>query len=1690
MKTAKLLFLCLLAMSLFGSGIPLAWGEDDEDCANCDPPECDPDDPCCEEGEDGENKFSVFSADVNRMVMDIKLAAKVGEYPLGISRFHSSRTTWADQHRSDFIFGRAGNWRHSYQWRVMYDGETNGCRKLEVVAPDGRVSYYNKKSSNDLFMTYLPSTHSRVWPDGSTNYYLYQIDGTKYHITQSTDGTNYQYRMEGFWDAYSNWYGFAYETNGYLTRVTGPNTNHFFELEYRDLEGAAAPGWIHFTYTNVLAAEVLIPGTWNGWTGTVTRMETNSSGTWEADVELSEGFYRYKFSVRNQGSSTWTILADPDNPLVVGPNSDSLAVVSAEKIIERVTAGDGRSVDYVYDWDWNDGQQMLVMRLREAQYGSGESALYDYYPASYDGNRTMLLTSVDAPHVNGSGRAMLYTYHTNRPYSGQIHEERFLTNSQLVARLEFDPSNSVRRSVVNGAGTTNEYEFATGCGNLTQRSDALGQTWHRTYFGGDGMLQTKVDPMGRTSVYTRTWHFGALLTVSNSCGCGTDKINTFTDDTYPFYLDTQADAAGNVTTYQRDDNHRPTAIYYPDGTSEYFDYNMHGQVTVENKRDGTTWTNSYDDKGRLSRRDGPAGASIGYGYDGYNRVIAETNAVGLVTGYEYNWDGKPTRKVHPDLTEEQWFYDRYGSVTQMVSRSGGITTYGYDNQGRIVRTENPVGAVTETTYDIKGRKVLETSPGGLVVSNNYDSIGRRIRRTYFSDNTYETWTYVYDGLSAYTNRLGAGTTLAYDAKGNITSITDARGNTTLYAYDQLKRVVATENALDEITSRTFDSEGRITSVSDSIGLAISNTYNANGQLMQTILRGSVTNEYEYDILGRRTNIVLNGYSISADEYDAVGRTVWTRNADGLVINKVYNSKGQHYRTYMNDGTYWEYVYTNGWLWKTVDRAGRTSITERNVVGRPVQVIDPAGRTVQYRYDISGNLTNLVDQAGNNTYWNYNTENRQIRKTYMDSTHWDFTYDANGRLSSRTDAKTQTTYYYYDAVGNLTNVNYPNDADVYFTYDALNRRMQINDGIGTTTYAFSSCCGLPESEDGPFVNDTLYFSYTDAKQLVQMTSAFLNVEYTYDELLRLKTIVGPEGTNTYSYEGAGAVWRELEMGNGTAVTRQYDDMLRLTNMMNNANASVLSSFAMSYDNADHRTQVIREDGTRYEYSYDAIGQLTNAAATLVDDTPWQAYRFGYQYDATGNPVEHDKNGLIYSNSFNNLNQNVSTLPGGSLAVLGRVSCAGGTVTVNSVQAQLAPDLIFATTGIPFVLGTNALDTVFTDPYGRSTNRQTTVMVSQKTYRYDANGNLTNDGRIAYLWDDENRLVAARSARSGALLQENRYDGLGRRREKVVYAESGAITNCYIYRDWLVMGVRDGAGNVLETYTHGIDLSGQVGGSAGGIGSILASTRADGTANYHYDFNGNVVQVSGSNQAQLAKYTYSAFGEILLKDGAFDSRYQFSTKEYDISVGLNYYGYRFYDSTSGRWINRDPFYESAGMNLYSFTANSPLTFVDPLGNSIWSDFQDALNTFEDCYNGMKSANDSARKWWDDIQDDYTCCVDGEEVSMSDFPGAVNGDADSTYGVLHCALGVAAKENGVTDACLDIANALWEAYEAINPAYWEWFPQRPSWWPSWMPWKDGSKGLEGWLKDTLSDMNAVKDGYGKGSKEECIPDECKKD
>ena len=116
--------------------------------------------------------------------------------------------------------------------------------------------------------------------------------------------------------------------------------------------------------------------------------------------------------------------------------------------------------------------------------------------------------------------------------------------------------------------------------------------------------------------------------------------------------------------------------------------------------------------------------------------------------------------------------------------------------------------------------------------------------------------------------------------------------------------------------------------------------------------------------------------------------------------------------------------------------------------------------------------------------------------------------------------------------------------------------------------------------------------------------------------------------------------------------------------------------------------------------------------------------------------------------------------------------------------------------------------------------------------------------------------------------------------------------------------------------------------GGIGGLLNLRQSGNDYSYLYDGKGNVSALINGNQTVVASYAYDPFGQIMSQSG-IDQPYRFSTKEIQEGTGQYYYGYRFYDSCSGKWTTRDPLGEDGGMNLYGAMLNNPVNFVDPLG-----------------------------------------------------------------------------------------------------------------------------------------------------------------
>ena len=75
----------------------------------------------------------------------------------------------------------------------------------------------------------------------------------------------------------------------------------------------------------------------------------------------------------------------------------------------------------------------------------------------------------------------------------------------------------------------------------------------------------------------------------------------------------------------------------------------------------------------------------------------------------------------------------------------------------------------------------------------------------------------------------------------------------------------------------------------------------------------------------------------------------------------------------------------------------------------------------------------------------------------------------------------------------------------------------------------------------------------------------------------------------------------------------------------------------------------------------------------------------------------------------------------------------------------------------------------------------------------------------------------------------------------------------------------------------------------------------------------------------------FGEVIRVTGpmAKVNPFRFSTKYQDDESDLVYYGYRYYNASTGRWLSRDPIGEKGGINLYVLVGDDPIDKIDLFG-----------------------------------------------------------------------------------------------------------------------------------------------------------------
>src|ERR1051326_2481218 len=229
----------------------------------------------------------------------------------------------------------------------------------------------------------------------------------------------------------------------------------------------------------------------------------------------------------------------------------------------------------------------------------------------------------------------------------------------------------------------------------------------------------------------------------------------------------------------------------------------------------------------------------------------------------------------------------------------------------------------------------------------------------------------------------------------------------------------------------------------------------------------------------------------------------------------------------------------------------------------------------------------------------------------------------------------TATYVWDDVGNLLTINYPRDTNS-FSYDILSRLTNMVDSVGTSKVSGTAGDQLA-AEDGPWSNDTVTNTYANrfrsGLSLQQPSGTWTN-GFAYDEFSRLTNVVSPAGASGYQYRDvtlgsgdhtASDLVARLNLPNLSYITNNHDALGRLlSTVLNNSGNGLLNSHQYTYNDGSQRTRQTFTDNNYADYSYDNIGQLTNADSTLNGEDR------AYAYDAAWNLTNRSGSTFIVDN----------------------------------------------------------------------------------------------------------------------------------------------------------------------------------------------------------------------------------------------------------------------------------------------------------------------------------------------------------------------------------------------------------------------------------------------------------------------------
>jgi RHS repeat-associated protein len=805
----------------------------------------------------------------------------------------------------------------------------------------------------------------------------------------------------------------------------------------------------------------------------------------------------------------------------------------------------------------------------------------------------------------------------------------------------------------------------------------------------------------------------------------------------------------------------------------------------------------------------------------------------------------------------------------------------------------------------------------------------------------------------------------YYTDGQLTSIKDAKNQTSYFTYGTLDidkgllksiQLPKGNHVYNNYQQRKLVSMRRVNNSNsythDSIYITPNYQNGSMSSKVITKLNGSqsVTTNYTMNSKSRITRMTSGSHTDVSYEYnisdkpDLVSKV--TDNKANVQTSYAYNNKGlptsvtvsvggethntQTTYTNLNDvnqftdarGNTTTYYYDNGSvnLTRVVDALGKTTYFVNNSYGKPTQVTDPSGTVTNYVYNSYGNETSM-NIPSISMYFDrtYDGVSRVTSaKTSCDCQTTTYTYDNNDNMLTETDALSHTTSYTYDANDNVTQITDANGHSTNFTYDDNDFLSSISYQGATKNYTYN--------RDGSIA------SYTDPNG------------YTFNYSYNSSGEMTSDGYASYSYNSKGQLTSVTK--DSKAITYSYDAFGRVSSIAYDG-----KTVSYTYDNNDNVLTITYPGSKTVTYTYDALNRMTS-----VKDWNNNTTTYNYRDDGQLNYYQYP-NSLRTTFAYD----------------------AGGRVVSQTTKRSSGSGTVVASYNYTWDEFGNHTQETFTEPYEsypsiptsttnytyyNNTNRLQSA--GSLSFGYDNNGNTISRTGRTYGYDVKNNLTAV----SGDFSASYTYDGLGNRRTATRYD---------VTRKYVLDLLGDMSNVLMETDASGNAVCYYIYGATGLVSRIDANNN---TRYYVYDYRGSTVAMTdATTSANIThKYQYDDFGKLLQSEEADTNPFCY-VGGYGVmheDDALTFMRARYYDPEVGRFLSEDPIWNT---NLYPYTENNPIVYVDPKGDIQIS--PEALQTLNKLIKWIKIA--STAKGSKDLIIHFE---NGDDKWVQDFIGLING------------------------------------------------------------------------------------------------------